>query len=91
MRGIGIRRSPVAMLEYRMVPLIVSVVKIGDELSAAAVTRGLGGNNKRTNYCQIGFKPWDVVFFLFMTVSFIAFIIALSSGIPIMQGSVFRN
>ena len=28
------------MLEYRLVPLMVSVVKIGDELSAAALTRG---------------------------------------------------
>ena len=30
------------MLEYRLVPLIASVVQIGDELSAAAVARGLG-------------------------------------------------
>lgn len=36
------------MLEYRLVPLMVSVVKIGDELSAAALTRGLGAPVKRT-------------------------------------------
>lgn len=75
MRRIGIRKGPVAMMEYRLVPLIVSVVKIGDELSAAAVTRGLGGDNKRTNYYQIGFRFRDVALFLFMTASLLTFII----------------
>ncbi len=75
MRRIGIRKGPVAMLEYRLVPLIVSVVKIGDELSAAAVTRGLGGDSKRTNYCRIGFRSWDVALFLFMTAGLLTFII----------------
>ncbi|HIZ56239.1 MAG TPA: energy-coupling factor transporter transmembrane protein EcfT [Firmicutes bacterium] len=71
LRSIGFRRGPVAMIEYRLVPLIVSIVKIGDELSAAAVTRGLGGKIKRTNYCKIGFGVWDIVFFLLMTGVFI--------------------
>ena len=35
-------KNPFLMVEYRLVPLMVSVVKIGDELSAAALTRGLG-------------------------------------------------
>ncbi|MFT3985671.1 MAG: energy-coupling factor transporter transmembrane component T [Lachnospiraceae bacterium] len=75
MRGVGIKRGPVAMLEYRLVPLIVSVVKIGDELSAAAVTRGLGGDGKRTNCCRIGFHLWDAALFLFMTAGFLTFLI----------------
>lgn len=75
MRRLGIQKGPVAILEYRLVPLIVSVVKIGDELSAAAVTRGLGGDNKRTNYSQIGLHLWDVALFLFMTASLLIFII----------------
>lgn len=75
MRGVGIRKGPVVMLEYRLVPLIVSVVKIGDELSAAAVTRGLGGDCKRTNCCQIGFRFWDAALFLFMTAGFLTFLI----------------
>ena len=65
MRGIGIKstgKNPTALLEYRLIPLIMSVVKIGDELSAAALTRGLGGPVKRTNICKIGFGSWDVVF-----------------------------
>lgn len=75
MRKIGIHKGPVAVLEYRLIPLIVSIVKIGDELSAAAVTRGLGGGSKRTNYHQIGFHLWDVVLILFITVSLFMFII----------------
>lgn len=53
--------NPVAMLEYRVVPLVAAVVKIGEELSAAALTRGLGGNVKRTNVCKIGFAVQDAI------------------------------
>lgn len=62
LRGIGWRCGPIAMLEYRFVPLIASVVRIGDELSAASVTRGLGGETPRTNRCRIGFGLADAVF-----------------------------
>lgn len=61
MRGISSLRNPVKMLEYRIVPLMISVVKIGEELSAAALTRGLGGPEKRTNICTIGFGMLDAV------------------------------
>lgn len=67
MRGIGLKsifHDPVAMLEYRMVPLMMSIVKIGDELSAAALTRGLGSPQKRTYICQIGFSLWDIFFLI---------------------------
>lgn len=63
------------MVEYRLVPLMVSVVKIGDELSAAALTRGLGAPVKRTNVCQIGFHVQDVVAILFCILCFILFLL----------------
>ena len=47
------------MLEYRLVPLITCCAQIGEELSAAALTRGLGGTIKRTNVCKIGFHVQD--------------------------------
>ena len=61
MRGIrfGGRQSG-KMLEYRLIPLMISVVKIGDELSAAALTRGLGAPVKRTDICNIGFHAQDI-------------------------------
>ncbi|MDO4796519.1 MAG: energy-coupling factor transporter transmembrane component T [Coriobacteriales bacterium] len=49
-------------IEYRMVPLMTCCARIGEELSAAALTRGLGGTARRTNICQIGFRPQDCLF-----------------------------
>lgn len=61
MRGIRVGgKHPLRMIEYRLVPLMVSVVKIGDELSAAALSRGLGAPGKRTNVCEVGFHVQDV-------------------------------
>ena len=51
------------MIEYRVIPLTCSV-KIGQELSAASLTRGLGGPDKRTNICKIGFGWCDALVFL---------------------------
>lgn len=59
------------MLEYRMVPLMVCTVKIGEELSAAALTRGLGGDVKRTNICDIGFRLQDVIVFIICLVPWV--------------------
>ena len=49
------------MVEYRLVPLMACCAKIGEELSAAALTRGLGGTVRRTNICTIGFHVQDIV------------------------------
>ena len=60
MRGIragGIHAAK--MLEYRIVPLMTCSVRIGEELSAAALTRGLHSGAKRTNICCIGFHAAD--------------------------------
>lgn len=57
MRGV----NPLS-LEYRVVPLMMNTVKIGEELSAAALTRGLGGPTRRTNVCEIGFGLTDLAF-----------------------------
>lgn len=71
-------RAPGAILEYRMIPLLISVVKIGDELSAAALTRGLGNTIKRTNITQIGFGKNDV---LVLIISIILLIWAFILGV----------
>ena len=63
MRMRGIRfggKKPGKMIEYRLVPLLVCCVKIGDELSAAALTRGLGAPIRRTNVCRIGLRVQDI-------------------------------
>ena len=74
MRGIRSRRNFGAMLEYRMVPMLICTVKIGEELSAAALTRGLGKPVKRTNVCRIGFGSLDWILLLFSAGSFFLWI-----------------
>ncbi len=60
MRGIQFGRVGITkMIEYRLVSLMTCYAKIGEELSAAALTRGLGGDAKRTNICKIGFHLQD--------------------------------
>lgn len=75
MRGIRFGgKNPFLMVEYRLVPLMVSVVKIGDELSAAALTRGLGAPTKRTNVCQVGFHAQDVAAMFLCAACFVVFL-----------------
>ena len=76
MRGIRFGgKNPFLMVEYRLVPLMVSVVKIGDELSAAALTRGLGAPGRRTNLCRIGFHVQDAAAALLCAVCFFLFLL----------------
>ncbi len=61
MRDIRFRGNKIgAMLEYRIVPMLMCSVKIGEELSCASLTRGLGGPVKRTNTCEIKLRVQDI-------------------------------
>jgi len=75
MRGIT-TKSPLQMLEYRLVPMIICSVKIGEELSAAALTRGLGNPVKRTSICENGFRALDIFVFLASLCGISVFIIS---------------
>lgn len=77
MREIQTLRNPIAMLEYRIVPLLMSIVNIGNELSASALTRGLGAPIARTNICDIGFHWQDIAAFVFGVLCFVGFIISM--------------
>lgn len=63
------------MLEYRFIPLMTCSVQIGNELSAAALTRGLGGDVKRTNVCKIGFHVQDIVLWIICSVPYVCLIL----------------
>ena len=77
MRGIALGGGNAAkMIEYRMIPLLFSCVNIGDELSAAAVTRGLGGKVKRTSVERLRMSFFDwllVIVFTAVAVIFVVF------------------
>ena len=62
MRGVHVGGGKAAdMFEYRVVPMVTNSVKIADELSQAALTRGLGASPTRTSIARIGFGWADVV------------------------------
>lgn len=72
MRGIRLGgRKPGKILEYRIVPMLTCSARIGEEISASVLTRGLGKSRKRTNICKIGFGVWDIIIFLIVAVTFI--------------------
>lgn len=73
MRGVRLGGGKMSdMLEYRIIPLIISCVKIGEELSAAALTRGLGNPAKRTSLCNVKLNFIDIIIIMFCTFSFSA-------------------
>lgn len=77
MRGISFGGGKVGkMLEYRLVPLLTCSAKIGEELSAAALTRGLGGEVRRTNICRIGLRMQDMIFMTLCAAAFAAVVLA---------------
>lgn len=76
MRGIQFGgKNATAMIEYRVIPMLISTVRIGEELSAAALTRGLGKPTKRTNICEVGFSILDVMCIVFAVTVFSLWII----------------
>ena len=77
MRGISFAGGRIAkMIEYRLVPLMFSCLNIGEELSAAAVTRGLGAPVRRTSPVQLKFKAADWLMIVIFAASMILFIIS---------------
>lgn len=69
LRGIGLRwqrvlTHPLATLEYALVPLLMRSMKIGDDLSASALTRGLGRPIRRSSLQDVRIRAFDGVFFL---------------------------
>lgn len=73
-------RNAAKTIEYRMVPLMTCCVKIGEELSAASLTRGLGGTVKRTNICKIGFKVQDYIAFAICAVPWMLLVVDVVNG-----------
>lgn len=68
MRGISFSNHFFKMIEYRMIPLIISVVQIGNDLSFTAMTRGIDSPLKRTNICAVKFKLIDILMFIVMAI-----------------------
>lgn len=78
MRGISSAlaiKAPVALLEYRLVPLLNSMIKIANELAIASMTRGLGSTKRRTSIVEIKMRSSDVIFLLISSLLVILYFI----------------
>ncbi|MCR4748444.1 MAG: energy-coupling factor transporter transmembrane protein EcfT [Lachnospiraceae bacterium] len=83
MRGIVITRmkfweNPLRAIEYRIVPLMISIANIGEDLSAAALSRGLDNPIRHTNYTDVRFTGKDLILTL-STIIFLAVTYLISS------------
>lgn len=75
MRGVMLGGGNVLrMFEFRMIPLLFSCVNIGEELSAAAITRGLGGDVKRSSVIELKLGFADYLLMAFFTASTVIFV-----------------
>ena len=63
------------MFEFRMIPLLFSCVNIGEELSAAAITRGLGGEIKRSSIVELRLGVFDYLLMTFLTAATVFFVV----------------
>lgn len=72
--------NPVQILEYRMVPLMISAVNIGEDLSASALTRCLGMKKSRSNISRCGFGWLDGLLF-FVSLVFILLYLLDNGGV----------
>ena len=75
MRGVMLGGGNVLrMFEFRMIPLLFSCVNIGEELSAAAITRGLGGETKRSSIIELKLGLADYLLMAFLTAATVIFV-----------------
>lgn len=58
--GTALLLHPIKAVEYRIMPLIISASKTGNDLTMASLTRGLSAPNTRTNLIQLQIRPIDV-------------------------------
>ena len=76
MRGVMLGGGNVLrMIEFRMIPLLFSCVNIGEELSAAAITRGLGGEGKRSSVIELKLGLADYLLMTFLTAATVIFVV----------------
>lgn len=63
MRGFGLNvkslKNPLKLVEFYMIPILVSAIKTADELSVASLTRGLSNPEARTHFMEVKLNKID--------------------------------
>lgn len=74
MRGFGLNikslKNPLKLIEFYMIPILISAVKTADELSAASLTRGLSNPEPRTHLLEAKLIELD---YALLAITFIGF------------------
>ena len=74
MRGFGLNikslKNPLKLIEFYMIPILISAVKTADELSAASLTRGLSNPEPRTHLLEVKLTNFD---YALLAITFIGF------------------
>lgn len=60
----SVLKSPVRTAEHVLIPLLAMTTRMADELSAAALIRGLDRSGPRTSIITLGFKGGDALLFV---------------------------
>lgn len=84
MRGFGLTvksfKNPLKLIEFYMVPILISAVKTSDELSAASLTRGLSNPKKRTHLVDTEFSKLDYSLLLISVIGFLIYVFYFMGG-----------
>ena len=74
MRGFGLTvkslKNPLKLLEFYMIPILISAIKTADELSAASLTRGLSNPEPRTHLLEVKLTKLD---YTLLAITFVGF------------------
>ncbi|WP_184936908.1 energy-coupling factor transporter transmembrane component T [Bifidobacterium mongoliense] len=70
------------MFEYRIVPLMTNSVRIADELTQSALTRGLGARSSRTSIAHVGFHIRDACFLVVLAACYATWLLAAIGVLP---------
>ena len=57
----GFLRQPIKIMEYVYVPMLVSASRISDEITQAAITRGIDHAGRRSCLEKVCFSIWDAL------------------------------
>ena len=84
MRGFGLTvksfKNPLKLIEFYMVPILISAVKTSDELSAASLTRGLSNPKKRTHLVDTEFSKMDYSLLIISVIGFLIYVFYFIGG-----------
>ncbi len=70
---ISVLRHPVLVIENILVPIMMRITIIADELAISSMTRGIDSEQKRTSYYELKFSMIDAfIIFVFTSLAFLA-------------------